>query len=370
MRSAGTLGCAVARTLLGWGVRTITFVDNSRVSYSNPVRQSLYNFDDCLGGGRPKAAAAAEALKAIFPSVNTSGVHLSVPMPGHMIGEGEEAAVRQDAQTLEALIREHDAVFLLLDTREARWLPTLMAASAGKLAINAALGFDSYLVMRHGSPPLPPRPVPDLLADASADGSSSFGAAVTAAAAAEDAASGAAQREGDAAGQGPERLQVGDSGCPGAVRGRLGCYFCNDVVAPLDSTAGRALDQQCTVARPGLAPIAGALAVELLAATLQAEAVGDAALGPPAHMLRGQLGGFGQLALTGAAFSQCTACSPAVVAALRFGGWPWLLSALREPKMLEELTGLAAMHAAAEMADLDFEDSDDEDAAADEWTSI
>lgn len=52
--------------------------------------------------------------------MNTRGVHLSVPMPGHLIGEGEEAAVRRDAQTLEALIREHDAVFLLLDTREAR----------------------------------------------------------------------------------------------------------------------------------------------------------------------------------------------------------------------------------------------------------
>jgi hypothetical protein len=36
-----------------------------------------------------------------------------------------------------------------------------------------------------------------------------------------------------------------------------------------------------------------------------------------------------QMALTGAAFSQCTACSPAVVGALRDGGWPWLLSALR-----------------------------------------
>ena len=34
---AGTLGCSVARTLLGWGVRRITFVDNSRVAYSNPV---------------------------------------------------------------------------------------------------------------------------------------------------------------------------------------------------------------------------------------------------------------------------------------------------------------------------------------------
>ena len=41
---SGTLGCNVARCLLGWGVRRITMLDNSTVSYSNPVRQSLFEF--------------------------------------------------------------------------------------------------------------------------------------------------------------------------------------------------------------------------------------------------------------------------------------------------------------------------------------
>lgn len=41
--------------------------------------------------------------------------------------------------------------------------------------------------------------------------------------------------------------------------------------------------------------------------------------------------------------------------------------------MLEALTGLAAMHAAAELADVDFDESDDGEADADgddEWTSL
>lgn len=53
----------------GWGVRHITFVDNAKISYSNPVRQPLYEFEDCLGGGKSKAIAAVERLSRIFPGV-------------------------------------------------------------------------------------------------------------------------------------------------------------------------------------------------------------------------------------------------------------------------------------------------------------
>lgn len=39
------------------------------MSYSNPVRQPLFQFDDCLNGGKPKAATAAARLREILPSI-------------------------------------------------------------------------------------------------------------------------------------------------------------------------------------------------------------------------------------------------------------------------------------------------------------
>ena len=36
---------------------------------SNPVRQSLYTFEDSLNGGELKAHAAVKNLKGIFPAV-------------------------------------------------------------------------------------------------------------------------------------------------------------------------------------------------------------------------------------------------------------------------------------------------------------
>ena len=169
---AGTLGTFVSRGLMAWGVRKITFIDNATVSFSNPVRQPLFDFKDCLDGGAKKAFRAAEALQEIYPGVDSTGHVMSVPMLGHPITD--EARTRIDFEILQKLIEEHDAIFLLMDTRESRWLPTLMGKAAGKIVMNAALGFDTYVVMRHG-------------------------------------------------------VASGDGG-PAA----LGCYFCNDVVAPSD----------------------------------------------------------------------------------------------------------------------------------------
>jgi len=148
---AGTLGSYVSRNLMGWGVRKITFVDYGAVSFSNPVRQPLFEFEDCLAGGKPKALRAAEALKKIYPGVEAEGHVISVPMLDHPIID--EAKTKADFTKLQELVDSHDAIFLLMDTRESRWLPTVMGKAGNKIVMNAALGFDTYVVMRHGAPP-------------------------------------------------------------------------------------------------------------------------------------------------------------------------------------------------------------------------
>ena len=97
---------------------------------------------------------------------------LTVPMPGHPVTDVEKA--HAEFKTLEKLIEDHDAIFLLMDSRESRWLPTVIGKSKGKIVMNAALGFDTFVAMRHGV-----------------------------------------------------RTTSGQE--PG-----LGCYFCNDVVAPMN----------------------------------------------------------------------------------------------------------------------------------------
>ncbi|ELR22555.1 autophagy protein, putative [Acanthamoeba castellanii str. Neff] len=292
---AGTLGCNVARNLLGWGVRNITLVDNGLVSYSNPVRQSLFTFEDSLHGGKPKAAAAAHRLQQIFPGVvlppsppqhqhqssacNAVGHRFSIPMPGHAVGEGQ---------------------------RE-------------QLVINAALGFDSYVVMRHG------------LWDRTAAAASP------------------------------------------AAAPPLGCYFCNDVVAPQDSLSDRTLDQQCTVTRPGVSYLAGCLAVELLVSLLHhplgakagadvdkdVSAPTESPLGLVPHQVRGYLSHYKNMLVVGHAYDKCTACSDTVVGAYQ-------QYVFNNPTHLEDITGLTQLKQATVDFSGDWEEFDDDNETGDD----
>ncbi|SCW03872.1 LAFE_0H00892g1_1 [Lachancea fermentati] len=300
---AGTLGCYVARSLLAWGVRKLTFVDNSTVSFSNPVRQPLFNFDDC---GQPKAHTAALALKKIFPLVDASGYCLEVPMIGHPVSQEEKQ--RSDYEQLKELIDNHDVIFLLMDSRETRWLPTVLAYAANKIVINAALGFDSYLVMRHGH-------------------------------------------------------YTGDD-----KKQRLGCYFCQDIVAPSDSLTDRTLDQMCTVTRPGVALMAAAQAVELLVSILQhpqkhSTQASDGILGDIPHQIRGFLSEFKTLQLETPAYEFCSACSCLVIEEFKSRGWEFVKQALNNYKYVEEVCGLTNVQLEAEkMAEnvlVDWKDDED-----------
>uniref|UniRef100_A0A0K0D0P3 Ubiquitin-like modifier-activating enzyme ATG7 n=1 Tax=Angiostrongylus cantonensis TaxID=6313 RepID=A0A0K0D0P3_ANGCA len=278
---AGTLGSNIARCLMGWGVKKITFLDNSSVSYSNPVRQSLSEFEDARRS-RSKAETAATALQRVYPSIDSSAVCLTVPMPGHTTSQNEEDALERDVTIIDELVANHDVVFLALDSREARWLPTVLATRHGKMAFSVALGFDNYVVIRHG--------VRSYLQDVKAG-------------------------SGDLSAQEGTVVPYSD----------LACYFCSDVTAPGNSSTDRTLDQQCTVSRAGLSMIASGIAVEVMASVLQyrdplaAPAnIGEpddtsSLLGATPHQVRGYLSRFTQMTPCVRRFEKCVACGCTVV---------------------------------------------------------
>jgi len=216
-----------------------------------------------------------------------------------------------------------------MDSRESRWLPTVICASKGKIVLNAALGFDTYLVMRHGA-----------------------------------------------------RASYLSTAHDGKPHQKLGCYYCNDIVAPGDSLSDRTLDQMCTVTRPGLAPIAAATAVEILASLLQhpdgiyapapppatnanisEDESANSVLGQVPHQLRGFLSQFRTIPLVGAAYDKCTGCSETVLKAYEKEGFEMLVKAFNDVKYLESLSGLDKLfdegEAALEKVDWDEEGEDD-----------
>jgi ubiquitin-like modifier-activating enzyme ATG7 len=206
-----------------------------------------------------------------------------------------------------------------------------MGAYNDKLVINSALGFDSYLVMRHGRPK-------KLLEKSEIKAT-------------------------------PNSILV-----PGE---KLGCYFCNDVVAPGNSTTDRTLDQQCTVTRPGASYMAGSLAVELMVSTLQhpkgslAPALTCQNLSPEQeesifgevesllgsfvpHSIRGSLHTLTQFLPTTQAFDHCTACSPKILEAFAEKGFEFIreIANTNGSEYLEKIAGLQNLMAEVNMDDI------------------
>ncbi|GAA5824091.1 hypothetical protein JCM10212_001560, partial [Sporobolomyces blumeae] len=228
------------------------------------------------------------------------------------------------------------------------------------LVMNVALGFDTFLVMRHG------------LSTSSSDVDAGF--------------DGETERD---------KPSLGNN----VYKGKLGCYYCNDIVAPMDSLSDRTLDQMCTVTRPGLAAIASATAVELMVSVLQhplgpqapsdvplpthsaaaassssqrrpsSEADGSlpaasSCLGEVPHQIRGFLSAFNNLKITGQAYDRCTGCSEAILNEYRASGFDLVRSACEDAKHLERITGLDKLEEETEKMlqdGVDWEEEDDDD---------
>ncbi|KAI8838400.1 hypothetical protein BC829DRAFT_447404 [Chytridium lagenaria] len=300
---SGTLGCYVARALLAWGVRHITFVDSGVVSFSNPVRQPLFTYEDCLNGGAHKAKAAAAGLKRVFPGVETEGINLSIPMPGHF--PSSDDSFKQSYTELHDLIERHDAIFLLTDSREARWLPTLLGAKMKKIVITAAIGFDTFVVMRHGMRGLKGRRriwgVISSLSDRTLD----------------------------------QQCTVSRPGLSLLASGQAVELLVSILNHPDGALADgdKALDP--TERTPnffGLVP----------------------------HQIRGFLAHFGNLLITGRGYDRCIGCSEKILAAFEKDGFEFVKKGVTSPKYLEEVTGLAELHNQTDETDLEWMEGEDE----------
>lgn len=54
-------------------------------------------------------------------------------MPGHSVGDSLLKETKKNVDAITELISNHDVIFLLMDSRESRWLPTVLAAHYGKV---------------------------------------------------------------------------------------------------------------------------------------------------------------------------------------------------------------------------------------------
>ena len=109
--------------------------------------------------------------------------------------------------------------------------------------------------------------------------------------------------------------------------------------------------------RPGIAAIASALLVEILASLLQhplgalAPAPVDTTenrenhpLGIVPHQIRGFLSTFENKVIRGNSYNSCSACSEKIIETYKADGWAFVRRAMNEKGYVEELSGLAEVN--------------------------
>lgn len=288
---AGTLGCNVARSLISWGIENITFIDSGTVSSTNPLRQSLYTFKDI---GKNKAIVASKKLKEISPNINSIGYNINVPMPGHLSDNNTFSII----ETIEFLVKNHDVIYILTDSRESRWLPILLSKIYNKILINVALGFNTFVI--------------------------------------------------------------------GRINNSLGCYFCNDVVVPRNSSINKTLDQQCSITRPAVSNIASSLSVELLIALLHSkdlietkpddykQNINNSELGLIPHQIRGNISNMKFQLPISKPYEYCSCCSVKIINEYKKNKQNFLIKVLNNPEYLEEISGLNKLYNDTNNINYDF----------------
>lgn len=106
------------------------------MSFSNPVRQSLFTYEDAAKK-KEKAKTAAFRLNEIHPGIVANGHKIHIPMPGYTVGESLRKQTTDALKTIEELVQSHDVIFLLTDSRESRWLPTMLSATYDKVRFHS-----------------------------------------------------------------------------------------------------------------------------------------------------------------------------------------------------------------------------------------
>lgn len=210
-------------------------------------------------------------------------------MPGHRIQDYK--ATSGSVKEVHQLIKDNDLIFLLTDSRESRWLPTVFGAATGKMVVTIALGFDSFVAMRHGTT------------------LSKLGC-----------------------------YFCSDINAPSdTMSGRTldqQCTVTRPGISYLASAVG--VELAASLLQHPMGVDAPSLFVE---SPTDALPVGASILGVVPHQVRGFLSHFQNMLLTGEASNHCTACSQSILDKVNTNGVEFIMQALERPEYVAELSG-------------------------------